>query len=78
MEGSWNWLQLMCCAYLQSHPGYFKWRLQIKFLECARMEEVYQNDSKYEYKDGRGGVSEVKGSEVNGMCRMHWNRNRAY
>ena len=27
VEVSWNWLQLMRCAYLQSHPGYFEWRL---------------------------------------------------
>ena len=35
----------MCSAYLQSHPGYFEWRVQIKFLECSKTEEVYQNDS---------------------------------
>ena len=26
-EVSWNWLQLMCCTYLQSRPGYFEQRL---------------------------------------------------
>ena len=58
VEVSWNWLQLVCCAYLQSHPGYLKQRLRIGFLECTRMENIYWNDSKYEYKDERDRGSE--------------------
>ena len=77
-EVSWNWLQLVRCAYLQSHPGYFKRRFQIKFLECTGMENAYQNNSEYKCEDKRGRVSEVKCSEVYGVCEMHWNRNRAY
>ena len=57
VEVSWNWLQLMHYTYLQSHPGYFEWRLRIAFLECSRMEEVYQNNSKYECEGkGDGGL----------------------
>ena len=66
-EGSWSWLQLVCCAYLQSRPGYFKWRLHIEFPECAGMEEVYQNDSEYKYE----GESN-RGSEFRGMQNA-WN-----
>ena len=62
VEVSWNWLQLVRCVYLQSCPGYFEWRLQIEFPECARMEEVCQNDFEYEY-EGEGN----KGSEFRGM-----------
>ena len=50
VEVSWNWLQLMHCAYLQSHPGYFEQRLRIKFLERSRLEEAYWNNSEYEHK----------------------------
>ena len=60
MEVSWNWLQLVRCAYLQSCPGYFEWRLQIEFLECTRMEEVYQSNSKYECEDKSNGDSEFR------------------
>ena len=77
-EVSWNWLQLVRCAYLQSHPGYFKRRFRIDFPECAGTENVYRNDSEYKCKDERGRVSEVKCSEVYGMCKMRRNRNRAY
>ena len=37
-EVSWNWLQLMCCAYLQSRPGYLIQRSQIKLPEHVGME----------------------------------------
>ena len=47
VKGSWNWLQLVHCAYLQSHPGYFRRRLQIVFLEGSGMEEVYRKGSEY-------------------------------
>ena len=68
----------MRCTYLQSHPGYFEWRLRIEFPECTRMENVYRNDSEYGCKDERGRASEVKCLEVYGMCEMRRNRNRAY
>ena len=77
-EVSWNWLQLMHCTYLQSCPGYFEQRFRIEFPECAGTGEVCQNDSEHEYEDERGGVSEMKSLEVNGMCGMHRNRNRVY
>ena len=28
-EISWNWLQLLCCAYLQSRPGYFEVQMEV-------------------------------------------------
>ena len=57
-EVSWKWLQLVRCAYLQLHPGYFEWRLQIEFPECTGTEDVYRNNSKYKYEDERSGGSE--------------------
>ena len=57
-EVSWNWLQLMRCTYLQLCPGYIKWGLRIKVLECSGTEEAYQNHSEYEYKGERDGGAE--------------------
>ena len=78
MEVSWNWFQLMHCAYLQSRPGYFKQRLQIEFLECARMEEVYWSDSEYECEDESNGDSEFRDRRYVECTGMHQNMNRAY
>ena len=41
-------------------------------------EEVCQNDSKHKCEDKTGRVSEMKSLEVNGVCRIQQNRNRAY
>ena len=58
VEVYWNWLQLMCCTYLQSRPGYFEQRLQIRFPECAGMQEVYHNGSEYKCEGESNGGSE--------------------
>ena len=58
VEVSWNWLQLVHCTYLQSCPGYFEWRLRIRFPECTGTEEVNQNDFEYKCEGERDRGSE--------------------
>ena len=56
-EGSWKWLQLVHCAYLQSHPGYFERRSERVSGMCQN-GDMYQNGSEYKSEDERNGGSE--------------------
>ena len=54
---SWKWLQLVRCAYLQSHPGYFERRSE-RVSGMCRDGDMYRNDSEYKSEDEMNGGSE--------------------